>query len=97
MEQVTAEDRAAVANPIMVNITMMEQVALYANRLSAKEADNMALQTSMNNLQGEIKNLNAEVTSLNMSGQSVGTGAANKDNGIMVPKWEIERQYHHST
>ena len=44
------EDRSAVTNLTMANITLTEQVALYDNCLSTKEADNMELQTSMKNL-----------------------------------------------
>ena len=38
--QSTAEDRAAVTNLTTENSTLTEQVALYDNRLSTKEADN---------------------------------------------------------
>ena len=41
LEQATAEDHAAVKNLTMANITLTEQVAMYSNRLSNKEADNM--------------------------------------------------------
>ena len=41
LEQATAEDHAAVTNLTMANITLTEQVAMYSNRLSNKEADNM--------------------------------------------------------
>ena len=61
---------------------------MYDNRLYTKEADNMALKTDMGKLQGELKNIKAEVASLKKSGHSGGTGAANKDNVILVPKWE---------
>ena len=50
LAQTTVDDRAAVTNLTTENITLTEQVALYANRLSNKEADNMALQTVMRNL-----------------------------------------------
>ena len=50
MKQTMVEDRSAVTNLTMANITLTEQVALYDNRLSTKEADNMELQTSMKNL-----------------------------------------------
>ena len=50
MEQAMVEDRSAVTNLTMANITLTEQVALYDNRLSIKEADNMELQTSMKNI-----------------------------------------------
>ena len=43
LAQATAEDRAAVTNLTMANSTLTEQVARYDNRLSTKEADNMAL------------------------------------------------------
>ena len=39
----TAEDLATMKNLTTANSTLTEQVVLYANRLSAKEADNMAL------------------------------------------------------
>ena len=55
LEQATAEDCAAVTNLITVNNTLTEQVVLYKNRLSTKEAYNMSLQTAMRNLQGELK------------------------------------------
>ena len=43
LAQATSEDRAAVTNLTTENSTLTEQVALYDNRLSTKEADNMAL------------------------------------------------------
>ena len=97
LEQATAEDCAAVTNLTTANSTLTEQVALYANRLSTKEADNMALQNAMRNLQGELNNLKAEVASLKNSGHSGGAGAAKKENGRLVPKWEIKGQSHHPT
>ena len=45
-------------------------MALYANRLSTKEADNVALQTVMKNLQGEVKKLEAKVATFKRSGHS---------------------------
>ena len=43
LAQATAEDRANVTNLTMVNSTLTEQLALYTNRLSTNEADNMVL------------------------------------------------------
>ena len=57
MSQATAEDRTAITNLTTEIRTLIEQVALYSNRLSTKEVDNMALQTAVRNLQGELKNL----------------------------------------
>ena len=51
LAQATAKDRAAVTNLTTANSTVTEQVALFANRLSTKEADNMALQKAMRILQ----------------------------------------------
>ena len=48
--QATAEDCAAVTNLKMSNSTLTEEVALYTNRFSNKEAENMALQTVTRNL-----------------------------------------------
>ena len=56
LAQAMSEDRAAVDYLKISNITLTNQVALYANRPSTKDADNMALQTAMKNLQGEVKN-----------------------------------------
>ena len=50
LTQETAEDRADVTNLTMMNITLTKQVALYANHLSTKDADNVALLTAMKNL-----------------------------------------------
>ena len=69
--------------------TFTEQVAMYANRLSTKEADNMALKTAIKNLQGEVKNLKAEVANLKKSGHSGSGAAANKDNGRINPSWKL--------
>ena len=79
LAQATVEDRAAVTNITTTNSTLKEQVALYINRLSTKEADNMALQTAMKNLQGEVKNLNTEFSRLKSSGHSDSAGATNMD------------------
>ena len=97
LAQAAAEDRTVVTNLTTANITLTEQVVMYANRLSTNETDNMALQTYMSNLQGELKNLKMEVVSLKKSGHSSGAGAANKDNSILVPKWKREGQSHHPT
>ena len=52
LAQTTAEDRDAVNNLTTAKSTLTEKVALYTNRLYTNEADNMALQTAMRNLQG---------------------------------------------
>ena len=80
MAQAMTDYRAAVTNLTTANSTLTEQVALYANHFSTKEADNVALQTATKNLQGEVKNLNAEVSNLKRSGHFFGSGATNKDN-----------------
>ena len=84
--QATAEDRTAVTNLMTANSTLREQVAMYANRLSTKEADNMELQTAIRSFQGELKNLKAKIYSLKKSVHSGAAGAANKETGILVPK-----------
>ena len=95
LAQATLEDRAALTNLTTVNSTLMEQVAMYTNNLSTKEADNMALQTTIRNLQGELKNLKAKMYSPKKSGQFSSNGAANKDNGRVVPQWKREVHFHH--
>ena len=72
------------------NSTLTKQVELYSNRLSTKAADNMALQTATKNLQGEVKNLKAEAANLKKSVHSSSAGVANKDNGIITPRWKRE-------
>ena len=62
LEQAMAEDRADVTNQTAASSTITEQVLMYANRLSTKETDNVALQTVTKNLQEEVKNLEAKVT-----------------------------------
>ena len=52
LTQATAEDQAAVTNLTMANSTLTEKVALYVNRLSTKEANKVALQTAIKNLEG---------------------------------------------
>ena len=47
-------------------------------------------QTAMRNLQWELKNLKAKVASLKKSVHSGAAGAANKDNGRLVPKCKRE-------
>ena len=59
LEQATAEDCSAVTNLNASNSTLIEKLALYTNRLSTKEANNVALRTSIKNFQGEVKNINA--------------------------------------
>ena len=75
-------------NLATANSTLTEQVSLYSNRFYAKEAENMALQTAIKNLQGEFSNLKAEVANLKNSVHSGAAGAANKDNGIITPRWK---------
>ena len=94
MKQATSEDRDTVTNLSKRNSTLNKQVKLYINRLSTKEADNMALQTAIKNLQGEVKNLESKVANLKKSGHSGVDGAANKDNGRMTPMWKQEGQSH---
>ena len=84
-------------NLTTANITLTKQVVLYTNRLSTKEADNVALQTAIKNLQVKVKNLKAEVANLKKSGHSRAAGAANKGNGRMTPRWKREGQAHHPT
>ena len=67
LAKATAEDRADVTNLTTPNRTLTEQVALYANRLSTKEADNIVMQISMKNLQGVINNLKAKVACVKKS------------------------------
>ena len=97
LAQATAEDRADVTNLMMTNSTLREQVAMCANHLSIKEADNMALQMAVSNLRGELKNLKVEIQNLKKSGHSGVAGAAYKNNGRMVPSWKREVQSHHPT
>ena len=61
LSQAIAEDCAAVTNLTTANNTLTEQVLMYANRLSTKELDNMALQMYMSNLQEGLKNLKFEM------------------------------------
>ena len=49
LAQAIAENHAAITNLTTANITLTEQVVLYANRLSTKEANNMALQRTIRN------------------------------------------------
>ena len=70
---------------------------MYANRLSTKEADNMALKMLIRNLQGKVKNLKAEVSNLKKSGHSGGAGGANKENVRMTQRWKQEGQAQHPT
>ena len=97
LEQANLEYCAAITNLTTANSTLILQVTMYANCLSTKEVDNMALQAAMKKLQGEVKNLKSEVSSLNNSGHSGGASAANKDNCRMTPRWKREGQSHHPT
>ena len=49
LSQVMAEDWAAITNLTTAKFTLSKQVALYANRLSTKEAYNAGLHTAGNN------------------------------------------------
>ena len=88
MSQATAEDRTAITNLTTAIRTLIEQVALYSNRLSTKEVDNMTLHTAVRNLQGKLKKLKAEIQNFKKSGHSGAAGAAYKNNGRMVPNWK---------
>ena len=79
MEQATVEDCSSVTNLKTANITSTGQVVLYSNRLSTKEADNVDLQTVMNNLQGYVNKLKSKFANLNRAGHSGGSGASNKE------------------
>ena len=84
--QAMTENRAAVANLTTSNSTLAEKLAMYTNHLSTKEANSMALQTAIQNLQREVKKLKAGLSSLERSVHSGCDGADNKDNGRMTPK-----------
>ena len=53
MAQDMSEDKSAVSNLTMANSTLTQQVALYVNCLSTKEADSMAIQTAIKNSKGK--------------------------------------------
>ena len=55
MTQAMEEDLASITNLKTENRKLTDQVALYANWLSTKETDNVALQTEMKKLHGEVK------------------------------------------
>ena len=97
LEQATAKDQGAVTKLTTENSTLTKKVALHANRLSTKEADSMALQIAIKNLQGEVENLKDEVANLKKSGHYGGAGVANKENGRMNPRWKQEGQPHRPT
>ena len=82
------EDRAAATNLTTSNGTLTEQVVMYANRLSTKEAENTAFQTAVRNLNRDLKTLKAEIQNFKKLGHSVGAGAAYKNNGRTVPIWK---------
>ena len=50
LDQASAEDWSSAPNPTIANITLKEKLALYTNRLSAKEAGNEVLQMEVRNL-----------------------------------------------
>ena len=97
MAQSTAYNCAAVTNLMTANITFTKQVVVYSNHLSTKEADNVALQTAMKNLQGEVKKLKAGVSTLKSSGHSSGASATKHNSRRPEPKWNREVQAQHST
>ena len=70
---------------------------LHPNRLTSKEAYNVAIQTAIKNMQVEVKNLKAEFANLKKSGHPSGASAANKDNVRMTTRWKREGQAHHPT
>ena len=97
MTQATVEYCSVITNLNIEKSTLKEQVALYANRLSTKEADKVGIQMAIKNLQGEVNNLKGEVAKLNKSGHSGGAGSTKKYNGIITPNWKREGQAHHPT
>ena len=88
LAQSTAEDRSAFTNLTTANATIFEQVPLYANCLSTKEADNVALQTAMKNLKGRIKNLKSKVSTLKRLGHSGGASNNKHNRGRSDPNWK---------
>ena len=68
---------------------------MYANRLSTKEADNVALKTAIKNLQGEVKNLKAEVATFKRSGHPGGIITTKYKRALPDPKWKREGKHHH--
>ena len=65
-------------------------MAIYANHLYTKEAENMVLQNSIKNLQREVKSLKLEVSSLKKSGHFDSADATNTDKGKLVTKCKKE-------
>ena len=88
LAQDTVEDRAAATNLTTSNGTLTEQVVMYANCLSNKEAGKVASQTEVSNLNRDLKTLKAEIHKFKKLGHSVGAGAAYKNNGRTVPIWK---------
>ena len=66
---------------ITTNSTLTDQVVIYANWISTKEADNDTQHKSMRNLQREAKNLKAKLANMKKSSYSGGTGNVVKDKG----------------
>ena len=64
LEKVTVEYQVAITNMTAVNTTLMEQVSLYTNHISTKEAENDTLQRAVHNPHGDAKNLKAELSNL---------------------------------
>ena len=77
--------------------TLSEELGLYANRLSANEVENRALQALVWNLQEDINNLKAEFITLKRSGHYGGAGVSRKYRGRPRPKCKSEGQSHHPT
>ena len=59
LEQEMVEYWSDITTLTTMNTTLTEQVVLYTNCLSTKEADNEELQMSVRNLQGKVKNIKA--------------------------------------
>ena len=92
-----AEDTASVTNLLTEKSTLSEQVALYANRISPKNADRTALYIVIKNLQVEVKNLKAEVAKFKWSSHSGGVGATKNKRLRPEQKWKREGRAHHPT
>ena len=80
LTQARAEDCAAVTNLMTANSTLSDKVALYANFLSTKEADDMELKKNQNP-QGEVKNIKSEISTLKNSSHSSGAEATKNNWG----------------
>ena len=78
LAQATTEYCDAIPNLEIVSLTLLDQVEIYANRLSTKEPDNKSLQFAVRNLQGEVNNIKVEIVTLKRSGHSGDASASNK-------------------